>query len=176
MKCVPPNNAQQPTQTADECRAQALNSLASTLAARADVYPSDAEKLFAILGPTGTGARVGGAVGGLPGALLGAGVGANVGVFISDSREAKVEAKPVRDFYKQAKKCDKLARAEDAAARRNGPSMGARLPQMFVVTRQFGTFALYPYTIRSGPTSLGDYIYEDHGANPTSPVRIRFGP
>jgi hypothetical protein len=132
--------------------------------------------LFAILGPTVSGARIGGALGSLPGALLGGAIGANVGVFISDSREAKVEAKPVQDFYKQTKECDKLARAEAAEARRLGSSVGRSGPeQIFVVTKQFGTFALYHYTIRRGPTLLGDYIYEDHGPNPNDPVTIRYG-
>jgi hypothetical protein len=47
-------------------------------------------------------------------------VGANVGVFFSDAREARVEAKPVREFYQQAKNCDKIARQEATQARRNG--------------------------------------------------------
>lgn len=52
--------------------------------------------------------------------------------------------------------------------------MQAILPQRFVFTRQFGTFALYSYTIQR-PTLVGDYAYEERGPNPTVPIRSGLG-
>jgi RHS repeat-associated protein len=163
------------SQTSTECRAEALRNLANTLNARADAYPPASSQLITVITTAVSGGRMGGAAAGAPGVLVGVGIGASVGLYISNAREARIEAKPVKDFYKQAGKCDAIAKQEAADARRYGPSMGASLPQMFVVTRQFGVFALYSYTIAYGPTALGDYFYEDHGPNPNDPVTRRFG-
>ncbi len=53
--------------------------------------------------------------------------------------------------------------------------MSAGIQQIYVVTKQFGIFALYPFTLKRGPTLLGDYVFEEHGANPTDPVKTNFG-
>jgi RHS repeat-associated protein len=169
------------TQTADECRADALRKLADELGARSDLYPSTGGKLFSILSGGRAGAAAGGYVLGPGGAVLGAGIGATVGAAISDVREQAVERRPVANFNKRAKACDKIAKREARErqeASKNGPfvSGSTRPPQMFVVTRQFGVFALYPYTLVRGPTLVGDFIREEHGANPTDPVTTSFSP
>jgi RHS repeat-associated protein len=161
-------------QTADECRAEALKTLASELGARQELFPSESAKAFYLVAGGASGAGTGGRLLGPGGAVIGGMIGVAVAGMRNDYNEAKIESGPVSRFNKASKKCDKKAKQEAAAAARSGPYMQAGLSQQFVVTRQFGVFALHAYTIVRGPTLLGDYIYEQHGANPTDPVRTSF--
>jgi RHS repeat-associated protein len=170
-------------ETANECRKKALDELAKELNSRQELYPSDSSKLIGILlgayGKSKTGALAGSVVlpgpGSVAGGIVGAAVGATLGVFVADMREASIEGGPVERFYKKDKECQKLARQEAAQRRQGGAnSMQAAAPQMFVVTRQFGTFAMYPYEVKY-KTSVGDYVIASFGRNPNDPVTRRFG-
>lgn len=121
------------------------------------------------------GAAVGAGLG-PPGAIAGVGIGTAVGVFRNFMADAKLEGGPVSRFVAKAAECDKQARREAAARKgQQGNSMEAIPPQMFVVTRTFGTFAMYSYTISFGPTSLNQMVYETHGPNPRDPVTTTVG-
>lgn len=176
--------------TAIECRADALHKLTSEIGARADLYPSNSEKALKILGTAYSGAKTGAVVGawisGAPGIVLapvggavggavGAAGGAAVGVYLAESTEYDVEARPVKNFLQRTVECSKFAKLESQAKRQpTETSMSAGIQQIYVVTKQFGIFALYPFTLKRGPTLLGDYILEEHGANPTDVVKTSF--
>jgi YD repeat-containing protein len=171
-----------PKKSAVDCRKEALDELAAGLKLHEEEMPGNASKLLKLV----LGARAGGIAGAtagsfiLPGpgsaagALVGVAAGLAGGEFANDSREADLEAGHVRQFYQRDKECQKLAKQEREEAKRLGPSMQAAPRQQFVITRQFGTFALYPYTIVS-PT-LVDNIYRTYGGNPTDRVTERRGP
>jgi RHS repeat-associated protein len=160
---------QQRRQTANECRAEALNKLADELGARQELYPSDSEKAVSLVAGGVSGAGAGGRLLGPGGAVIGGLVGIAVGGMRNNAKESNIEAGPVSRFKEAAKECDKIKRQEMAEAR-SGPFVQAGVPQQFVVTRQFGTFAMYSYTIWR-PTLPGGQHYEQHGPNPTDPVR-----
>ena len=161
------------------------------IGARADLYTSDFSKLYTVLDKTykfaGTGAAGGAAVGaivggvlapvgGAVGGLAGTGVGVTYGIYAAESQDYDIEARPVKNFLQRTVECSKFAKVESYAKRElMGTSMSAGIQQIFVVTRQFGIFALYPFTLKRGPTLLGDYVIEEHGANPTDPVKRSFG-
>ncbi len=117
---------------------------------------------------------MGGAVGGLPGALVGGAVGLTVGVFVSENNDRRLESKPVSDFNKRSNECEKIAKQEAKDAKKYGPSMSAAPSgQIFVITRTYGLFSLYSYTIRYS-TLGGGYLDEVHSPNPGNPIqRIR---
>lgn len=179
--------------SAIECRASALRKLIEEIGARADLYPSDSKKALKILGTAYSGAKGGAVVGawiagapsmailapvgGAVGGAVGAAGGAAVGVYLAESTEYNVEARPVKNFLQRTVECKKLAKVESYAKREaaTGTSMSAGIQQIMVVTKQFGIFALYPFTLKRGPTLAGDYIIEEHGANPTDPVKRSFG-
>jgi RHS repeat-associated protein len=172
-------------QTANDCRKKALQELAQELGSREEIFSSNSMKLIGMLLTTRAGAMGGATVGSviLPGpgtvagGIVGGAGGFTVGAFINDAREAKVEQGPVGRFYEKDKECQKLARQERNEARRSGEgaSVSAAPAQMFVITRQFGTFAMYPYTIQSGPTLLGDYVFTTFGRNGNDRVTRRVG-
>jgi len=172
-------------QTSDECRKKALEELAQELGAREEIFSSNSMKLIGMLLTTRAGAMAGASAGSaiLPGpgtvagGIVGGAGGFSVGAFINDARETQIEKGPVGRFYKKDKECKKLARQEANQARRSGQgaSMSAVPAQMFVITRQFGTFAMYPYTIKSGPTLLGDYVFTTFGPNGNDRVTSRVG-
>jgi len=164
-----------PARPSDECRAAALNSLANELNARSELYLSSSKQLFSLVMGGRGGAAAGGALLGPGGAVLGGMIGVAVAGMGNNAYDANIENGPVNRFKQAAKKCDKMARQEKAAAANSGPFMEAGLPQQFVVTRQFGTFSLYSYTLKRGPTSLGDYLFEEHGPNPTDHPKTWFG-
>lgn len=175
----------QPKKTHLECRKEALEELAKGLELHKDDYPSDSFKLVTMLLAARGGAKVGAVAGSTlmpgPGTILGGLVGVAVGVtggkIMGDIQESRIEAGHVKQFYERDKICLRLARQEREETRRLGPSMGGAPKQMFVITRQYGTFALYPYTIRSrGPTLLGDHVYTTYGPNPEDRVTKKFGP
>jgi RHS repeat-associated protein len=165
----------QQRQTADECRNNALNKLAEELNARKELYQGDLSKAASLVLGGRSGAMAGAGLLGPGGAIIGGAIGVAVAGMGNDAYDANLESGPVNRFNQAAKKCDKIKKSEQAAANRNGPSMQASLPQQFVVTRQFGTFALRSYIVVRGPTSLGDLLYEHHGPNPTDPVTNTFG-
>jgi hypothetical protein len=195
MTYVSPCTAQQllnsKFKSAIECRADALRRLIDEIGARADLYPSNSEKALKILGTAWTGAKfgvkggavvgtvVGGVlapVGGAVGGAVGAAGGAAVGVYLAESREYDVEARPVKNFLQRTVECAKFAKLEtQTKSQPSQASMGAGIQQIFMVTKQFGIFALYPFTLKRGPTLLGDYVIEEHGANPTDPIKTSFG-
>jgi hypothetical protein len=177
--------------TSIDCRADALRKLIDEIGARADLYMSEFSKVWTVLtravsmGGTGAGAGavVGMSVGGVLapagavlGGVVGVAVGASVGIYLAESNDAKVEARPVKNFLQRTVECSKFAKIEAQSKRElNGNAMGAGIQQILVVTKQFGIFALYPFTLKRGPTLLGDYVIEEHGANPTELVKERFG-
>ena len=177
--------------SAIECRAAALRKLIDEIGARADLYPSESKKLYMVLGgaygtaKTGVvvgawvGTTVGGVlapVGGAVGGLVGAGVGAASSAFAAESLEAAVEGRPVKNFLQRTVECSRFSQLEAQSSRQpTENSMSAALPQIYVVTKQFGIFALYPFTLKRGPTLIGDYVIEEHGANPTDLVKTSFG-
>ena len=176
--------------SAIECRADALRKLIDEIGARADLYPSDSKKLYIVLSTAAsfgrTGAWVGGGVGTIVGGVLapvgavvggaaGGAVGATAGIFVAESLEAAVEGRPVKYFLQRTVECNKFTKLEAQAKREpTGTSMSAGIQQIMVVTKQYGIFALYPFTIKRGPTLLGDYVIEEHGANPTDTVKTSF--
>lgn len=195
MRYVSPCTAQEllnsQFKSAIECRASALRKLIDEIGARADLYPSDSTKLWLILssayGTAKTGAVVGAWIAGAPsmavlapvggavGGLVGAGVGATTGALVAESREAAVEGRPVKNFLQRTVECSRFAKVESYAKREStGTAMSAGIQQIYVVTKQYGIFALYPFTLKRGPTLLGDYIIEEHGANPTDPIKTSF--
>ena len=176
--------------TALECRADALRKLADEIGARADLYVSDFTKLWMVLSRAvsmggsgaGVGTVVGGSIGGVlapAGAVIGGAVGAaggaTVGIYLAESIDAKVEGRPVKNFLQRTVECSKLAKLEVHSKREAETPTSANINQIMVVTKQYGIFALYPFTLKRGPTLLGDYVIEEHGANPTEYVRERFG-
>lgn len=177
--------------SAIECRADALRKLIDEIGARADLYTSDFSKLYTVLDKTykfaGTGAAGGAAVGaivggvlapvgGAVGGLVGTGAGATYGIYAAESQDYDVEARPVKNFLRRTVECSKFAKLEaNAKPSSSQTSMSAGINQIFVVTRQFGIFALYPFTLKRGPTLLGDYVIEEHGVNPTDLVKTSFG-
>lgn len=197
MRYVSPCTAQEllnsQFKSAIECRADALRKLIDEIGARADLYPSDSKKALKILGTAYSGAKGGAVVGawiagapsmailapvgGAVGGAVGAAGGAAFGVYLAESTEYNVEARPVKNFLQRTVECKKFAKVESYAKREaaTGTSMSAGIQQIMVVTKQFGIFALYPFTLKRGPTLLGDYIIEEHGANPTDPVKRSFG-
>ncbi len=171
-------------QTANECRKKALEELAAELKSRQEIFPGDSFKLATLLLGAASGARTGATVGSVvvpgagtaTGALVGTSVGVTAAAFLSDLQEARVERGPVQRFMEKDKQCSKLAKQEAKERKQSGLAFeAAGPPQMFVITRQFGTFALYSYTIRQGPTLLGDFIYTTFGPNPTDRVTRRVG-
>lgn len=178
--CVP-LQLQNNFKTSIECRADALRKLGAEIGARAEFYPTESRKLFLMLSTAGSMAKggaavttiVGGPLAAPIGTIAGAGLGVGISVFTWSKGDAKVEAPPVKNFLQRIVECSKMARIEAQArarATQNSMSASTSLPQMFVVTKQFGIFALYPFTIKRGPTLLGDYVIEEHGANPTDPI------
>jgi hypothetical protein len=160
-----------------------LSDLGAELKSRQEIFPPQAVRLVSMLLAARGGAKAGAVVGTIlvpePGSVAGAAVGVAVGVtasaFISDLQEARVEAGPVQRFMAKSKDCDKLARQESAELRAQGANAISSAPQqIFVITRQFGVFALYPYTI-ARPTALGDYVITTYGRNPRDPITVRFG-
>jgi hypothetical protein len=160
-----------------------LSELGAELKGRQEIFAPEAFKLVSLLLAARGGAKAGAVVGTIlvpgpgtvTGAAVGAAVGATVSAFISDAQEARIEAGPVQRFMAKSKDCDKLARQERAKSRAQGSNAISSAPQqLFVITRQFGVFALYPYTI-ARPTSLGDYVYTTYGRNPRDPTTVRFG-
>jgi hypothetical protein len=121
------------------------------------------------------GTFMGGPVGTIPGTISGTGIGAVVGVFRSSYKEASVEAIPVKSFLQRTVECNRLAQVESQIrARETEPGMSAStfLPQIFVITKMFGVFALYPYTVEIEKSLLRDPIIQEHGANPTDPITV----
>jgi hypothetical protein len=111
------------------------------------------------------------------GGAAGAAIGITVSAVVSDMMQASIEAGPVKRFMAKSKNCDKVAKQESAAARARGTNaVSSAPPQMFVISRYFGVFAMYPYTIASPPTLLGDRLYTTYGPNPRDPVTQKFGP
>lgn len=190
MRYISPCTAQELVgsqfKSAIECRASALRKLIDEIGARADLYPSDSKKALKILGTAYSGAKGGAVAGawiaGAPsmavlapvGGAVGAAGGAAVGVYLAESTEYDVEARPVKNFLQRTVECKKFAKVESYAKREaaTGTSMGE---QIMVITKQFSIFALYPFILKRGPTLAGDYIIEEHGANPTDPVKSSFG-
>jgi len=170
----------EPTMSADDCRAGALRTLAAELESRQELF-SDSQlfELAKILIMARSGGAVGATAGTaiwpgpgtVSGAVVGALAGAGASVFLSDMAESRIEEGPVGRFRNTAKGCDKIAWFEA----RQPNAMQAAPKQMFVITRNFGTFALYPYTIMTGPTLLGEYVYTTYGRDPLDPVRTRLG-
>ena len=159
-------------QTSKECRAAALQQLANSIKARSDFYPSDAKQLYNVISKGVSGASAGAAFGGTVGAIGGFAGGAFVAAVQNGYNTAKVEAPAVAQFYSDAKACDRLARQE-AAERGNQNAMGPAGPaQMFVVTRMYGVFALYGYTITK-PTLI-DFVTEQYGPNPGPPISVTY--
>lgn len=167
-----------------------MRKLASEIGARSDLYPRDYEKLYTVLGTASTGAKGGAWVGGgvgtvvggvlapvgaMVGSMVGGAGGASVSIFLAESKEAAVEARPVKNFLIRIVECGKLANIEPSAKPSLETSMGAVIPQIFVVTKQFSIFALYPFTLKRGPTVLGDYVIEEHGINPTELIKTSYG-
>jgi hypothetical protein len=107
--------------------------------------------------------------------VVGAAAGVTASAIISDVQEARIEAGPVQRFMANSKDCDKLERQERAQLRARGANaVSSASQQIFVITRQFGVFALYPYTI-ARPTALGDYVYTTYGRNPRDPITVGYG-
>ena len=162
----------QKKQTADECRAAALTKLGDSIKARSDLYPSDAKQLYNVISKAISGASGGAAFAGPVGAIGGFAGGAFVGVVQNGYNTASIEAPAVAQFYKDAKVCDRIAKQE-AAERGNNNAMGPAGPtQMFVVTRMYGVFALYGYTVTK-PTLI-DYVTTQYGPNPGPPISITY--
>jgi hypothetical protein len=158
-------------QTSKECRAAALQKLADGIKARSDYYPSDAKELYNVISKGVSGAGIGGGVAGPAGAIGGFAGGAFVAATQNGYNTAKVEAPAVAQFRSDDKECQKIAKAE-ARERGNNNAMSAALPQMFVVTKMYGVFALYGYSITK-PTLI-DLVTEDYGPDPGPPVNIRY--